>query len=954
MSLAPLKSCRYNLTASQQLKAVDESIDMSDHEATPDPLLRTKLTVPPYRSGLIFRPRLFANLKTGFDRGVRLILISAPAGSGKSTLASEWAAQFHADSPSEGPALRLAWLSLDPADNQSHRFWLYLIGALQAVLPDLGQAEQRLLSFPQAPPVETILTSLLNQVGARSERLVLIVDDYYYIVEPSIHEGIAFILEHMPANMQLVIATRADPPLPLSRLRVRNQLLEIRAADLFFTLPESEMLINDVLGLGLSAGDLAVLEERTEGWPAGIQLATILLADERRKAHERQIRERLTALVTRLSGRQHLIADYLLDEVFSRQSPEVQRFLLDSSILDELCAPLCDALIGNEDGEPNARAILETLEHANLFLIPLDEEHTWFRYHHLFADALRNRLERTRPGAASSLHQRASRWYERNGQAEKAIEHALDAQDHDRAASLIKANVYTFNRQGRYAALLHWLEQIPAQAVLAHPRLGIYSSQVLALSGKLSAAEQLLQAVEAAAADASESGPAPLTPELRGKIASVRAIAAILNADPGLAKEQAQQAIDLLPHGDPSLASVMLTYGNAAQMSGDIPLSIQWLREAVARSRQNNDLSTLLMALAFLAVGLRMQGKLHEVETVCLEALDEVNSQLGAGDWPLPTLAMIYNRLGNIKLEWYDLAGAEQTLTRAVRIAENSTYLSAVVNAYGGLAGLRCSQGNFTQAIELIEKGMQAIHRRESTLYLDLCQALRAEYWVRAGNLAAARRWAEERNLSAGRAIDYTGEGELYTLARLWIAEGRADEADGIAGRLVAFAEANGQSGNMIQYLVLQALARRGAGRPDLAAQSLERALVLGEPEGCLRTFLDEGDLLVDLLQRLTRKKSKASAYARLLLSKLEPATVQEQEHYSSIPPKMPLIEPLTDRELAVLRQMAAGSSNQEIAQRLVISVGTVKAHIYHITAKLGARSRTEAVARAREAGLIP
>jgi LuxR family maltose regulon positive regulatory protein len=918
----------------------------------PDPLLRTKLTVPPCRSGLIVRPRLFADLKAGFDRGVRLILISAPAGSGKSTLASEWVAHCHVDAaiPTEPPAIRFAWLSLDPADNQSHRFWLYLIGAFQAVFPDLGQAEQRLLSFPQTPPVETILTGLLNQVGDRTERVVLILDDYHLIVEPSIHEGIAYILVHMPANMQLVIATRADPPLPLSRLRVRHQLLEIRAADLFFTLPESEMLINDEMGLGLSAGDLAVLQARTEGWIAGLQLATILLADERRKAGEVQIGERLTALVSRFSGRQHLIADYLLDEVFSRQSQEVQRFLLDSSILDEFCASLCDALSGNGDGKPTAQAILESLEHANLFLIPLDEEHTWFRYHHLFAEALRNRLERTRPSAASGLHQRASRWYESNGRAEKAIEHALAAQDEHRAASLIETNVYTFTRQGRYAALSYWLEQIPAQAVLSHPRLGIYSSQMLVLSGKLSAAELQLQAIEAAY----ESAPVPLTSELRGKIAAVRATAAILNADPGLAKQQAQRAIDLLPAGDPSLASVMLTYGNAAQMSGDIPLSIQWLRQAVARSRQNNDLSTLLMALALLAVGLTLQGKLHQVATVCLEALDEVNSQLGAGDWPLPTLAMVYHRMGNIKLEWYDLVGAEQALTRALRIAESSSYLSAVVNAYGGLAGLRCSQGNFTQAIELIEKGMQAIHGRESTLYLDLCQALRAEYWVRAGNLAPARRWAEERNLSAGRAIDYTGERELYSLARLWIAEGRADEADTIAGRLVASAETSGQLGRTISYLVLQALARCNAGRLDLAARSLEQALILGEPEGYTRTFLDEGELLVDLLQRLTRQKSKASAYARRLLSKLVPASALKQTSASSIPSQSSLIEPLTDRELAVLRQVAAGSSNQEIAQRLVISVGTVKAHIYHITAKLGARSRTEAVARAREAGLIP
>jgi LuxR family maltose regulon positive regulatory protein len=345
---------------------------------------------------------------------------------------------------------------------------------------------------------------------------------------------------------------------------------------------------------------------------------------------------------------------------------------------------------------------------------------------------------------------------------------------------------------------------------------------------------------------------------------------------------------------------------------------------------------------------------LRQVETVCLEVLDEVNSQLGAGDWPLPTLALIYIRLGNIKREWNDLTGAEQALTRAVRIAENCTNLSALVNAYGGLAALRCSQGNLSQAIELVEKAMQAIHRRESTLFLDLCQALRADYWARAGNLPAARRWAEERGLSAERAIDYTGEGELYALARLWIAEERADEADTIAGRLVAFAQANGQPGHAIAYFVLQALARRGAGRLDLAVQSLERALVLGEPEGYIRTFLDQGDSLLDLLQRIARQKRPASAYARLLLSKLEIATAQEQDHSTSIPSQTLLVEPLTGRELAVLRQMATGSSNQEIAQRLVISVGTVKAHIFHITAKLGARSRTEAVARAREAGLLP
>jgi LuxR family transcriptional regulator, maltose regulon positive regulatory protein len=912
----------------------------------PDPMLHTRLTVPPHRAGLIFRARLIDHLQAGIERGIRLVLISAPAGSGKSTLASEWAAHYRAEAA--GP--RFAWLALDPTDNQDPRFWLGLIGALQSALAEVGQAAQRLLTFPDAPPLRSILTGLLNEIGARPERVILILDDYHVIDAASIHEGVAFLLENLPANLQLVIATRADPPLPLSRLRVRDQLLEIRAADLFFSLPESEMLLNDVLGLGLSAGDLAALEERTEGWAAGVQLAAVLLTNERRRAPAGQAGERLSAAVARLSGRQHLIADYLVDEVVSRQTSEIQRFLLESSVLDALCAPLCDALLGEEGEMPGSQAVLETLERANLFLIPLDEEHTWFRYHHLFADALRIRLERTQPGAARSLHQRASRWYAANGHAEAAIGHAFAAGDADRAAGLIEAAAPSFSRQGRAAPLLAWLEQIPAQTVLSHPLLSIWSSRALVLSGKLAGAEQQLQVLEAAA----EGAPALLTTPLRGQIAAVRATAAILSANPLAAKEQAQRALDLLDGGDPSRAAVMLICGDAALMTGDIPRGIEWLNEAIAHSRASHNLTTLLMACAHLTVGLSMLGRLRQVEAVCHEALDEASSQLGEGDWPLPTLALIYTRLGGIQREWNDLAGAEQALTHAVRIAENGGYLNETVNAYGGLAALRRSQGDLPRAIELVEKAMQAVQRRESTLFHDLCLAQRAEYWALSGSLPAARRWATERGLSAGREIDYLGEEELYALARLWIAEERADEADALAGRLVAFAEASGQPGHIIAHRVLQALARRGAGRLDLAEESLERALVLGEPEGYLRTFLDEGAALMDLLRRIARKKSPASAYARQVLAAGDPAGGPAQQRGPSALPQAALVEPLTDRELAVLRQMAAGSSNQEIAQRLVISIGTVKAHIYHISAKLGARSRTEAVVRAREAGLLP
>jgi LuxR family maltose regulon positive regulatory protein len=911
-----------------------------------DPLLNTKLIIPPVQSGFIFRPRLIESLQTAITRGVRLILISAPAGSGKSTLASEWAAK----SSSKLSAPHIAWLSLDPADNEPLRFWSHLIGALQVCLSGFGQTEQRMLALTEAPPLESILTNLLNQIGTRPEKIIVILDDYHLINETSIHEGITFLLEHIPANMHLVLATRSDPPLPLNRLRVQNQLFEIRSADLSFTLAEFNELVNDVMGLDININDLTSLEERTEGWAAGVQLASILLQDERQKSETDQVSARLSSLIARLSGRHHLIADYLVDEVLSRQSDEVLRFLLETSILDEMCASLCDALVTNGEEKHKSHSILDYLDRANLFLIPLDEEHTWFRYHHLFAEALQLRLERTCSGSKNILHQRASQWYEEAGIADKAIRHAMNAQDYDRAARLIELNAVNFNHQGRFTTLNHWLDEIPRETILAHPYLNILGSRILALSGKLSAAEQQLQTVESACA----ANSAPLAPNLQGQIAAVRSTIAILNTDLSAAKEQSQLALDLLPSNDPSRAVVLLSYGDATLMSGDIPKGIELLRKTVEECCKHNDLSTFLTASAHLAEGLFMQGNLRDVECVCLEALDEVTSQLGSGDWPLPSLALIYTILGGVKREWNDLSGAEQALTKAVEIAEKGSYISALVNAYTGLSALRRSQGNITEAIELVERGLQKIHKRESTLFLSVCQAQLADYWAQAGNYAATRQWVKDHKLSADRTIDYLGDFELYALVRLWTVDGQADEADALASRLIDYAQASGRISRKIDFLVLQALARQNAGRQILALQSLEQALEMGEAQKFERTFLDEGKPLYDLLLQISRKKSKSSAYARLLLSKTKIATIQDPNDIHTVQQIKPLIEPLTKREVVVLRQMANGDSNQEIADRLVISVGTVKAHIYNITAKLGARSRTEAVARAREAGLLP
>ncbi len=534
--------------------------------------------------------------------------------------------------------------------------------------------------------------------------------------------------------------------------------------------------------------------------------------------------------------------------------------------------------------------------------------------------------------------------------AERAIEYALAAHAYDQAARLIEENAASFTRQGRFTTLNRWLQEIPREMMLTHPVLNILGSRAMVLSGKLTAGEQLLEMVESA----HRKGAASLSPALRGQIASVRATAAILNADLLRAKEQAQLAMELLPPADPSRAAVLLSFGDASLMSGEITGGIQLLREAVEQCRRDQDLSILLTAFAHLAEGLWMLGRLRQVEAVCLEAIDEVNGQLGAGDWPLPSLALLYTLLGGVHREWNALDMAEQQLTKAVDIAEKNNSISASVNAYTGLAALRRSQGQLSQAIELIEKGMQALHQRESHLFLSVAQAQRADYWAQTGNMQAAQRWVTQRQLSAERPFDYLGDFELYALTRIWISNNHADQADALAGRLVTYAEDSGRLGRAIDFLVLQTLARRQAGRLDFALQSLERALELGEEEGYLRTFLDEGHPMIDLLLQISRKKSRSSAYARRLLSLSQTSIVGEQTANPSSALHKGLIEPLTPRELVVLRQIASGDSNQEIAQRLVISVGTVKAHIYHLSAKLGARSRTEAVARAREAGLLP
>jgi LuxR family maltose regulon positive regulatory protein len=934
-------------------------------------LLQTKLYIPPIRRELVSRPRLLDWLNAGLHRN--LMLVSAPAGFGKTTLVAEWLAVCERLEPK----VRAAWLSLDEGDNDTARFLAYLIAALRTIEANIGKGALSALQSPQPPLAEVVLTQLINEITAIPRSMILVLDDYHLLEAQAIHDALTFLLEHLPSQMHVVIASREDPPLPLARLRARDQLIELRATDLRFTSSEAADFLNRVMGLGLSAEDVAALEARTEGWIAGLQLAALALQGP----ISMQGRKDPATLIESFTGSHRFVLDYLVEEVLEQQSKSIQTFLLQTTVLKRLTGSLCDAILSRgaeeqrSEWDPDTSAphlpsssasgqeILEHLERSNLFVIPLDEERRWYRYHHLFADLLWQRLHRTQPEQIPGLHGRASLWYEQNGFVDEAIEHALRAEDFGRAADLVEGRAETLWGSGEQIRLQGWLEALPAEQVCSRPQLCIFHAWGLFASGQQSAAKQSLQAAERAldrtAGRETDAAPAkrvhmPVSDmtKIQGRAAAVRAFMASFRGDVSDIIQYSRQALERLPEQDLVWrSSATIALGDAYSFNGELVAACRARLEALEASKATGNWYMILIASMKLAVTLRQQGQLQRVIETCQQqwqlAKESGLSQTAVVGWLLAVW-------GEVLAELNDLERAIDRAERGTELTERSGDVAMIGWSYVCLVRALFSRGDMAGAEEIIQR-MENIARETHVppWITSLMAAWQARIWLAQDKLDAASQWAQERGLDADRDPALVHEMEYIALARLLIAQGRQDEASKLLRRLLDATEAGGRISRAIEILNLQALSAQAGDDTAKTMTSLERALSLAEPGGFVGIFVDEGPPMACLLyQALDR--GIAPDYTRRLLAAFPVVEPEKTAPSSTKVPKSELIEPLSEREIEVLQLIAEGLTNREIATRLSLSVNTVKVHSRNIYGKLGAHNRTEAAARAQALGILP
>ena len=902
------------------------------------PLLETKLHVPRWRRGLVARPRLSERLSRGAESA--LTLVSAPAGFGKTTLLAEWLAVAAADERS------VAWLSLDQRDNDPALFWTYLVAALNTGVPGVGSGALSVLQPPQ-PPNEAGLVALLNDLDAISNDVVLVLDDYHVIDARDVQDGMAFLLEYLPPQIHLVIASRADPPLPLARLRGRGELAEIRAADLRFTPGEAAAYLNEVMGLVLTAADVAALEGRTEGWIAALQLAALSM----------QGREDVTAFIDGFAGDDRYIVDFLAEEVLQRQPEHVQHFLLQTSILDRLSGPLCDAVTGQDGG----KAKLAALERGNLFLVPLDDRRQWYRYHQLFADVLHARLRDEQPDDVPDLHRRASGWHEQNGEPSEAIRHALAAGDFDRAADLIELAIPAMLKIRQEAAVLGWLELLPDEAVRARPVLSVGFAGALLAGGEYEGVEARLRDAEGwldGATGIRRRSHAPAAEmvvvddakfrRLPAEIELYRAAQALARGDgPGTVRHS-RRALELSPADDHlGRASAAALIGLASWASGDLEAGHSGYAECMAGLRRAGHIADTFGCAIALADIRRTQGRLGEAMRTYEQAL-RYAPRLGGP--VLRGTADMYVGMSEVHRERDDLPAATQHLLRSQELGEHTGLPQNRYRWRVAMARIREAEGDLDGALDLLTEA-ERLYVGDFFPNVRPVPALRARVRVAQGRLGEALGWARERGLSVADDLSYLREFEHITLARVLLARYTAEraerpiqEATRLLDRLLRAAEEGRRTGSVIEILVLQALTRQAQDDVPAALASLRRALTLAEPEGYVRIFADEGPPMASLL-RVAAKQGIARNYVRRLL-----AAVTKTE--DGTPASQGLIEPLSERELDVLRLLGTDLGGPDIARELIVSLNTVRTHTKNIYAKLGVNNRRAAVRRARELDL--
>ncbi|WP_256756911.1 LuxR C-terminal-related transcriptional regulator [Cohnella sp. WQ 127256] len=889
----------------------------------PIPILSTKLYVPPSRTNVVLRPRLNACLNEGLHR--KLTLISASAGFGKTTLVSEWVA---------GCERPVTWLSLDEGDNDATRFLTYLIAALQTIEVNIGEGVFAMLHSPQSPPTEVILTALINEITSLPYPFVLVLDDYHMIDAKPVENAVLFLLEHLPPQMNLVITTREDPRLPLARLRVRDQLIELRVADLRFTPSEAAGFLNEVMGLSLSSQDITLLETRTEGWIAGLQLAAISMQGLKDSSN----------FIQTFTGSHHFVLDYLVEEVLLRQPERIQNFLLQTSILDRLCGPLCDAILPREVGEERStgQETLEYLEHVNLFIVPLDNERRWYRYHHLFADLLRKRMHQSQSTASSTryegrdrveLHLRASEWYEENGLEIEAFHHATAANDVERVVRLLEGEGMPLYFRGAAAPVMKWLESQPTTVLNARPMLWVTYASVLLFNSQLTGVEQKLQAAEAALQGIE---PDDKINDVVGHIASVRATVAVSQHDVDNILVQSRRALaHLHPDNLPVRTATTWTLGYAYYLLGDRAAASQAYAEALSFSQSIGHFVIIIMA----TMGL---GNVQEVENQLEVAVQTYQSVLKfVGDSPLPVVCEAHLGLARIFYEWNDLDMAGYHEQQSLQLARQFENTDRVVASEVFHARLELAKGNAVGAAAILAMASQLVRQHNFVYVMPEVAAAQVLTFLHQGNLEEAARLAHSHELPLSQ-------------ARVYLAQGDTTTSLAVLQLLRQQMEAKGWEDERLKVMVLEAVVLQAHGEMKSATQLLGDALALAEPNGFIRIFVDEGAPMAQLLS-VTAARESTSKYRDKLLAGFE---VEKQKsvdktalHEAST--VQFLIDPLSERELEVLQLIAQGLSNREISERLFLALSTVKGHNQIIFGKLHVQRRTEAVARARELGLL-
>jgi LuxR family maltose regulon positive regulatory protein len=901
----------------------------------PVPILETKLYAPPPQPKLVLRPRLVAKLNDGLHR--KLTLMCAPAGFGKTTLASEWIA---------GCGRPSAWLSLDERDGDFARFMAYLAAALQTMKEGVGVKLLAALQSSQQVPAESVLTSLVNDINAMRDDFILVLDDYHAIDARSVDDALAFLLEHAPPQMHLVIATREDPNLPLARWRARGQLTELRAADLRFTAAEAAEFLNKTMGLDLAEEDITALENRTEGWIAGLQLAALSLRG----------RPDTAGFIQAFTGSHRFVLDYLLEEVLRRQPERVRDFLLQTAILDGLNGPLCDAVTGREDGAE----MLEALERGNLFVVPLDDRRRWYRYHHLFADVLRTHAMETRPDRAATLHRRASEWYERNGMAADAISHALAAKDFERAAGLIELAWPTMEGGPQSAAWLGWVRALPDKLVRARPVLSTWYGYALLGRAEMEAAESRLNDAERMLANPA-AGMVVVDERqfefLLATIATGRAYFAQALGDVAGTVKHARQALELLPGSDPvrrEQATGLL--GLACWANGDLEAAGRVFADYNLKLRTARNIPDAV-GTAYVLADIRMaQGHLREATHVLEQTLQFVLDQ---GEPTPPDAADLYRGLGEQFRERGDLESAARYLSRSRELGGKTGQLGWPYRLCIAEALMKQVHGDGDGALVLLYEAERHYIRTPLPVVRPV-PAMKARIWVLQGRKAEALGWARELGLSVDDDLSYLREFEHITLARILQARYKNDPDGSIRKtmtlleRLLKAAEEGGRRGSVIEILVLLSLAHEAKGDVPLALASLERALTLAEPEGYVRIFVDEGAPMAELLTKMnasdTPRAPGMDTWIDTLLAALGKRTPAGTSKASSPGPLAPL---LSEREGDVMRLLGTDLKGPEIARELFISLNTLRTHTKNIFGKLGVNDRRAAVRRAGELGLL-